>query len=86
MGYGETVHLTAIGDTVNVASRLQDLTKEYNCQLVISERAAEQARVDLSSLPRHDLTLRNRRELLTLYVIKDIEAVVSGRPHESQTT
>ena len=24
MGYGATVHLTAIGDTVNVASRLQD--------------------------------------------------------------
>jgi adenylate cyclase len=35
MGYGETVHVTAIGDTVNVASRLQDLTKEFACQLVI---------------------------------------------------
>src|ERR1044071_1262770 len=29
MGYGPSIHLTAIGDTVNVASRLQDLTKEF---------------------------------------------------------
>jgi adenylate cyclase len=43
MGYGATIHLTAIGDTVNVASRLQDLTKEFSCHLVISEEVAQQA-------------------------------------------
>jgi len=43
MGYGPSIHLTAIGDTVNVASRLQDLTKEFSCHLVISEEVAQQA-------------------------------------------
>src|SRR5207247_8737803 len=52
MGYGAALHFTAIGDTVHVARRLQDLTKEYTCQLVISERSEEhtselQSRVDL---------------------------------------
>ena len=38
MGYGETRYLTAVGDTVHVASRLEALTKEYQCELVVSEQ------------------------------------------------
>jgi adenylate cyclase len=76
MGYGSAVSLTAIGDTVNVASRLQDLTKEYGCQLVISEEVARHAGVQVDSFPRHELTVRNRREALTIYVIKDIQTLV----------
>ena len=79
MGYGESIHVTAIGDTVNVASRLQDLTKEYGCQLVISEEAAQHAGVNVDSFPRHDLTVRNRREALTIYIIEDVQAVVGQR-------
>ena len=33
---GHTV-FTALGDAVNVASRLQDLTKELDCKVVVSE-------------------------------------------------
>lgn len=76
MGYGSAIGLTAIGDTVNVASRLQDLTKEYACQLVISEQVALQAGVNVASLPRHELTVRNRREALSVYIIKDVQTVV----------
>src|SRR5919108_3863677 len=79
MGYGETVHLTAIGDTVNVASRLQDLTKEYNCQLVISEQLAAHAGIDVAALRRDELTLRNRREPLTIYIVNDVQMVANGR-------
>ncbi len=79
MGYGSAVSLTAIGDTVNVASRLQDLTKEYGCQLVISEEAARYAGMQVDSLPRYQLTVRNRREPLAIYVIKDVQAVVAER-------
>jgi adenylate cyclase len=79
MGYGAAIHLTAVGDTVNVASRLQDLSKEYSCQLVISEQAVQHAGLDVSSFPRHELTLRNRRELLTVYIIGDVQTVLSGR-------
>ena len=78
MGYGTTVHLTAIGDTVNVASRLQDLTKEYRCQLVISQQVAEQAGLAVTAFPRHELTVRNRREALAIFVVEDVEALVTG--------
>jgi adenylate cyclase len=72
MGYGATVHVTAIGDTVNVASRLQDSTKEYSCQLVISEEVARQAGLNTAALARHELTVRNRREALSIFVVDDV--------------
>jgi adenylate cyclase len=72
MGYGSTIHVTAIGDTVNVASRLQDLTKEYACQLVISEEVARRSGLDTGALARHKLTVRNRREELTIFVVDDV--------------
>ena len=75
MGYGATVHLTAIGDTVNVASRLQDLTKEFACQLVISEEVARQAGLNVSGLPRHEITVRNRREALAIFAIDDLKGL-----------
>jgi adenylate cyclase len=78
MGYGTTVHLTAIGDTVNVASRLQDLTKEYSCQLIVSEEVARQSGLNTTMLGRHELTVRNRREVLTIFVIDDIGALALG--------
>ena len=72
MGYGSTIHLTAIGDTVNVASRLQDLTKEYVCPLVISEEVAIQAGLRVTGLPRHAIMVRNRREALAILIVDDV--------------
>jgi len=77
MGYGETVHVTAIGDTVNVASRLQDATKEFQCQLVFSEEVAKQSGVKIAGLPRHELTVRNRQGTLAIYAIEDVAALTT---------
>jgi len=71
MGYGETVYLTAVGDTVHVASRFQDLTKQYQAQLIISEKVAARAGVDASAFPRHEVTVRNRLEIVAIRVIPD---------------
>jgi len=71
MGYGSSIHLTAIGDTVNVASRLQDLTKDFQCQLVISEEVARQSGVNVAALPRHEVTVRNRGEALTVFAVQE---------------
>jgi adenylate cyclase len=73
MGYGHAVSVTAIGDAVNTASRLEALTKDYACQLVVSEMVARRADVDLSSFPRHEIKVRGRDEPI------DIRVVMSAR-------
>ncbi len=75
MGYGSSIHLTAIGDTVNVASRLQDLTKEYSCPLVISEQVANDAQLNVNDLSRYEITVRNRREPLAIFIVEDVAAL-----------
>lgn len=66
MGYGGASSLTAIGDAVNTASRLQELTKEYGCELVVSEAVVLRAGFDLSGFPRHEIEIRGKREMLAV--------------------
>jgi adenylate cyclase len=72
MGYKMADYLTAVGDTVHVASRLEQLTKDFDAALVISEFVALRAGLDVSDWARHELTLRNRREPLVVRVLVDI--------------
>ncbi|HSF05970.1 MAG TPA: adenylate/guanylate cyclase domain-containing protein [Methylomirabilota bacterium] len=75
MGYGVARYLTAVGDTVHVASRLQDLTKTYNCELIVSQSVADGAGLDVRALPRHELTVRNRAEPVVIYVVVDARSM-----------
>src|SRR6202030_2834805 len=69
MGYGTAVSLTAVGDSVNTASRVESLTKTYACELVISEAVALRAGIDLSAVPRHEIEIRGRVERLTVHTL-----------------
>jgi adenylate cyclase len=66
MGYGTAVSITAVGDSVNTASRIESLTKAYACELVISEAVALRAGVDLGDAPRHEIEIRGRSERLVV--------------------
>lgn len=77
MGYEDTTYLTAVGDTVHVASRLEGLSKEYEGPLIISEQVAQCAGIDVSAYPAHFLTVRNRTEPLTIRVIDNVHQVVA---------
>ena len=70
MGYGGAVAITAIGDAVNTASRLEGLTKEYDCELVVSEETVERAGLDLSAFPRHQIEIRGKREMLAVRILE----------------
>ncbi|HLX79544.1 MAG TPA: adenylate/guanylate cyclase domain-containing protein [Burkholderiales bacterium] len=71
MGYGGTHYLTAVGDTVNTASRLEGLTKEYGCELVVSEEVVAHAKLATADYPHHELTLRNREAPLRVVVVEN---------------
>ncbi|TCL68336.1 adenylate/guanylate cyclase domain-containing protein [Rhizobium sp. BK251] len=69
LGYGRARNLTAIGDTVNVASRLESVAKEYDAELVISEPVAALSGVDVSGIDSHDIAIRGRSGPLKIYVV-----------------
>ena len=69
MGYGSAVAITAIGDAVNTASRLETLTKTYGCQLVVSEETVLRAWLDLSAFPRYEIEIRGKRDMLAVRTV-----------------
>jgi adenylate cyclase len=71
MGYAGTRYLTAVGDTVNTASRLEASTKDHGCELVISEEAVTLAGIAAADCPHHELMLRNRNAPLRVVVVND---------------
>ena len=75
MGYASATSVTAIGDTVNTASRLEGATKEFQAQLVLSTAVAERAGFDLARYPRETIEIRGRSEPLPVVVVKDAETL-----------
>ena len=72
MGWGESFYLTAVGDTVHVAARLEQATKDFHAELVVSEDVARYAGLDLSTFPGHDLTVHNRASSVRVRVIEHV--------------
>jgi adenylate cyclase len=72
MGYGQATSLTAVGDTINAASRLEGLAKELDVELVISENLATRAGLDLSSHERQTVMIRGRAAPLDSWIIPEV--------------
>ena len=71
MGYGRAVSVTAIGDAVNTASRLEAMTKDLGAQLVVSDPVARHAEVDLGAFPLREIEVRGRARPLEVRVVKN---------------
>ena len=79
--------ITAIGEAVHVASRLQELTKEYRCQLVVSDVVGTVAAIPLGDFPRHDIQVRGLSAPLAIRVIASAARLAHYElPHPSSET
>ena len=58
IGHADTASVTVIGNTVNAASRLEALTKEKGCQLIVAAEVLMCAGVSLDAFPREDVMIR----------------------------
>ncbi len=69
LGHGRAASLTAIGDTVNVSSRLEMMTKDYACEAVISEDVAAAAGLSTEGMEHRELPIRGRSQPLPLFLL-----------------
>ena len=75
MGPPKSPNLSAVGDNVNVAARLESESKTLRCTLVVSTALARAADVDLSDHPLHEAALRGRGGSVRVHAVDDPRAV-----------
>jgi adenylate cyclase len=79
IGYRDHMVFTALGDAVNVAARLQDMTKNLACEAIFSEEIRVNAGLAADSLPQQEVAIRGRRELMMVRTVtsaKTLSALV----------
>ena len=60
IGYERHAQFTVIGDPVNVAARLEELTKTFGCEVMMSEEVYQRAGFGPDDLPAHEVAPRGR--------------------------
>ncbi|MEO9900279.1 adenylate/guanylate cyclase domain-containing protein [Nisaea sp.] len=78
LGYRETRGLTAVGDTVNTASRLEALTKEHGVQLILSESVISAADASFENGERAEITARGREQSISVRLVEDATTLPSA--------
>jgi adenylate cyclase len=71
IGYRDHIVFTALGDAVNVAARLQDMTKSLACEALISEEVFVTAGLSAGDLPRQEVIIRGRSDPMIVRAISD---------------
>ena len=75
MGYKHAKNLTAVGDAVNTASRLESLTKEFKCQLIISKYTYELSDYQFNTIEEDSVKIIGRDEMLDVVKIENTSMV-----------
>jgi len=79
IGYRDHQVFTALGDAVNVAARLQDMTKGLECEVILSEEVYKTAGLPVNLLPEQELSIRGRAEPMVVRLVTNARMLSSPR-------
>jgi adenylate cyclase len=86
IGYGKASSLTAVGDTINAASRLEGFAKEYDAQLAVSADLVRYAGLTVDDRESYNISIRGRTGTLETLIIQnaaEIEAMFEAEKHQT---
>jgi adenylate cyclase len=69
IGHGKATQLTAVGDTINTASRLEGLAKQHDVELAVSAEIVDRAGFSFVGQERQELAIRGRAASLETWII-----------------
>ncbi len=75
VGYRDHMVFTALGDAVNVAARLQDMTKTLACEAILSEEVRVTAGMAADRLPVQEVAIRGRTEMMIVRYVAAASAL-----------
>ena len=77
VGFRDRVVFTALGDPVNVAARLQDMTKEFGCDAVVAEEVCRDAGLPPDPASTREVVIRGRDRPLIVRLMTRTQAAVA---------
>jgi adenylate cyclase len=75
IGYRDHMVFTALGDAVNVAARLQDMTKILGCEAIVSEEVRATAGLPADALPKQEVEIRGRTEPMIVRSVASVKTL-----------
>jgi adenylate cyclase len=75
IGYRDHMVFTALGDAVNVAARLQEMTKSIGCEVMLSEELRVTAGLPDDGLPQHEVEIRGRAKPMMVRSVANAKAL-----------
>jgi adenylate cyclase len=86
IGFRDHTVFTAIGDAVNVAARLQDMTKNLNCTVVISDEVCKRAGIKADALTPAEVSIRGRDQTMSVRTAADPTLLASLLEEQAQSS
>lgn len=77
MGPPNAQLMTAIGDTINTAARLESQSKQHDGATILSKSAIEAAELTVDSTYQHSATLRGRQEVVDYFALPNLDVLYS---------
>jgi adenylate cyclase len=77
IGYRDHMVFTALGDAVNVAARLQDMTKNLGCEAIVSDEVRSTAGLSPDALAEQQVAIRGRSEPMAVHAVASAKTLAA---------